>query len=99
MSDETLQIVSPVDNSVYAERPLTSRADALAAVDRAAQAQQDWRQTPLAERQRILAAAVDGLVAERDAVAEEIAWQMGRPIAQGGGEVSGFEERARHMLQ
>src|SRR5699024_11046819 len=69
-----------------------------AAVDRAAQAQRDWRRTPLTERRRILAAAVDGIVAERDAIAEEIAWQMGRPIGQGGGEVSGFEERARHML-
>ncbi len=31
-------------------------------------------------------------------IAEEITWQMGRPISQAPGEVGGFEERARHMI-
>ena len=34
-----------------------------------------------------------------EAIAAEITWQMGRPIAQTPGEVRGFEERARHMLE
>src|SRR5699024_9147382 len=54
--------------------------------------------TSLAERVRILSAAVDNIVAERDDIAQELAWQIGRPVAQGGGEVNGFEERARYML-
>jgi acyl-CoA reductase-like NAD-dependent aldehyde dehydrogenase len=96
---ETLRIISPVDGSVYAERSLTGRTEALAAVTRAAEAQKSWRETALAERQRMLHAAVDRIKAERDAVAEELAWQMGRPVSQGGGEVRGFEERARYMLE
>ncbi len=96
---EKLRIVSPVDGSFYAERRLYGRAEAWAAVAHAAEAQKAWRETPLAERQRILSAAVDGFVAERDAVAGELAWQMGRPLSQGGGEVGGFEERARYMIE
>ena len=34
----------------------------------------------------------------KDGIAEEITWQMGRPIRSAGGEVAGFEERARYMI-
>lgn len=95
---ETFQIISPGDGSVYAERELVARDAALAAVERAAQAQRAWRDTPLEQRQRMLSDAVDRIVAERDDIAEELARSMGRPIAQGGGEVGGFEERARYMI-
>jgi len=95
---ETFQIISPGDGSVYAERQYVSRAEAMAAVERADQAQRTWRVTPLDERQRILSDAVDRIVAERDELAEELARSMGRPVTQGGGEVGGFEERARYML-
>lgn len=99
MSEKTFQIITPVDNSVYAERSVTGGDEALQAVARAADAQTQWRQTSLDERIRILSQAVDGIIAERDEIAQELAWQMGRPISQGGGEVNGFEERARYMLE
>src|SRR5699024_5192812 len=67
MSERTFAIITPVDDSVYVERPLTNQAAALAAVDQAAAAQQQWRQVPLTERVRILSAAVDNIVTERDA--------------------------------
>jgi acyl-CoA reductase-like NAD-dependent aldehyde dehydrogenase len=41
---------------------------------------------------------VDAVLARREALAEEISWQMGRPIAHSPGELRGFEERARHMI-
>lgn len=97
--NETFRIVSPVDGSVYAERPVVGSPAAIAAVERAATAWQTWRRVPLAERSRILARAIDRFTAEREAIAEELAWLMGRPVAQGGGEVRGFEERARTMLE
>ncbi len=95
---EIFQVISPGDGSVYAERQYVSNDEALAAVERAAEAQRVWRATPLDERQRVLSDAVDRIVAERDDLAEELTRSMGRPIAQGGGEVGGFEERARYML-
>jgi acyl-CoA reductase-like NAD-dependent aldehyde dehydrogenase len=97
MSD-TLQCITPIDGSIYVERPLASATEAAAAIARARSAQRDWRETPLETRASILSRAVDTFVAERDVIATEISWQMGRPVAHSPGEVIGFEERARHMI-
>lgn len=98
MSD-TFQIITPVDGSVYAERPLISDAKADAAVATAHAAQAQWQRIPLAERQQILAAAVDYFNEDKASIAEELAWTIGRPISQGGGEVGGFTERAQYMIE
>ena len=94
----TLQIISPVDGSVYAERPLADDATVRATLECGRKAQRDWRHVPVAERCRIGAAFVDAMVADKARVAELLAWQMGRPIRYGAGEVRGFEERARYMI-
>ncbi|TQV82044.1 aldehyde dehydrogenase family protein [Denitrobaculum tricleocarpae] len=96
---DSLKCVSPVDGSIYVERPLAKASEIAAALAKAQDVQAAWRSTPLAERQALLTKAVDAFVARRDAIAEEITWQMGRPISQGPGEVAGFEERARHMIK
>lgn len=96
---DSLKCVSPVDGSIYAERPLAGAGDISAALEKARIAQAAWKFTPLAERQALLTKAVDAFVAKRDAIAGEITWQMGRPLAQAPGEVAGFEERARHMIE
>ncbi|MBB3231413.1 aldehyde dehydrogenase family protein [Halomonas stenophila] len=92
------QTISPVDGSVYVERELADPARVEAALERAVAAQRAWRETPLGERARRCSAMVDAIVARRDTLAEELTWQMGRPIAAGGGEIDGFEERARGMI-
>jgi len=51
-----------------------------------------------AERAEVVSRAVDAVVAAKQPIAEEITWQMGRPIRYSPGEVGGFEERARHMI-
>lgn len=38
------------------------------------------------------------MLAMRDEIVPELAWQMGRPLRFGAGELGGFEERARHMV-
>ena len=43
-------------------------------------------------------AFTDAMVADKARVSELLAWQMGRPIRYGPGEVRGFEERARYMI-
>jgi acyl-CoA reductase-like NAD-dependent aldehyde dehydrogenase len=95
---DTLTCISPVDGSAYVERPLASDSEIEAALSRAAAAQASWQATPMAERQAILTRAVDAFVARTDAIAEELTWQMGRPVGQTPGEVRGFEERARYMI-
>ena len=97
MTDQ-LECVSPVDGRVYVRRPLATGSDVVSAVRAAQAAQAQWREVPLADRQRLLSDAVDAFVADGAAIAEEITWQMGRPITQAPGEIRGFEERARHMI-
>ncbi|MGE0719372.1 MAG: aldehyde dehydrogenase family protein, partial [Alphaproteobacteria bacterium] len=96
---EILRTISPVDGRVYCERPLAAAAEIEAALAAADKAAVGWRATPLAERQAVLARAVAALVAGKDGVAEELTWQMGRPIGQSPGEMRGFEERARFMIE
>ena len=98
MTDK-LQCISPVDGSGYVERPLASGEAISEALARARRGQDAWRRLSVEERQVLLGQAVDAFVAKREAIAEEIAWQMGRPAAQAGGEVAGFEERARYMIE
>ena len=95
---EALRCVSPVDGSIYVERDLADGAAASQAVARARRAQSEWRHMPMAERQARLSKAVDAFVAKGAEIAQEIAWQMGRPLGQCPGEIAGFEERARHMI-
>jgi len=93
-----LKCVTPVDGSVYVERPLADGEEINEALARACEAKALWGRVPVAERCALLEKAVDAFVAEGPAIAEEISWQMGRPVAQSPGEIGGFEERARHML-
>jgi acyl-CoA reductase-like NAD-dependent aldehyde dehydrogenase len=97
MSD-TLKTISPVDGRVYVERPLQTPADIDRALDTAQAAQHGWASLTLEGRCEILHRAVDAFVARGDEIAAEITWQMGRPISHTPGEVRGFAERARYML-
>ncbi|MCW5731791.1 MAG: aldehyde dehydrogenase family protein [Alphaproteobacteria bacterium] len=95
----TLKVISPVDGRVYAERPLARRDEVAEALTRAAEAQAAWKRVPLPERAALCRRFVDAFTARRDEIALELTWQMGRPIAQTPGEVRGFEERARYMIE
>ena len=94
---ETVKIISPVDGSLYAERPQASGIDIEAAVIRAQMARLAWAETTLAERQKIVSHMVDALLLMNDEIVPELAWQMGRPIRYGG-EKGGVEERSRYMI-
>jgi len=95
---ETVKTISPVDGRIYVERPLETAAGIDRALDCALRAQAAWAALPLPTRCAILAKAVDAFVAKTNDIAAEITWQMGRPIRYTPGEVRGFEERARYML-
>ncbi|HEY5597523.1 MAG TPA: aldehyde dehydrogenase family protein, partial [Kiloniellales bacterium] len=49
------------------------------------------------ERAAYCTRAVDAMLAMQDEIVPELAWQMGRPVRFGAGELRGFEERARYM--
>ena len=93
-----IQLISPVDGSVYAERmPLTLQAGAAVAA-RAKAAQKGWAARPLDERIALVKAGVAKLNDMKDVVVEEIAWQMGRPT-RFGGEFGGVNARTDYMSQ
>ncbi len=98
MTKQRQTTISPVDGSVYVERDYASDESIAAALARASDARRGWAAMPIGERARLCHAAVDAFVAMKSRHAEELAWQIGRPISAGGGEVGGFEERARYMI-
>ena len=91
---EVVKIISPVDGSVYAERPIASDAQIAAAITAARTALPEWRKVPVVERARYMLSFLDALLAMNDDIAVELAWQMGRPVRYGG-EKGGTEERDR----
>tara|TARA_R110002020_G_scaffold57191_6_gene157646 strand:- start:392 stop:1774 length:1383 start_codon:yes stop_codon:yes gene_type:complete len=95
---ETIQIISPVDGSRYAERLTASPVEIESAVIRAQMARQAWAETTLPERQKIVSHMVDALLLMNDEIVPELAWQMGRPVRYGG-EKNGVEERSRYMIE
>ncbi|RME16043.1 MAG: aldehyde dehydrogenase family protein [Alphaproteobacteria bacterium] len=91
-----LQCISPIDGSVYAERPVLAPEAARAAVARARAAQKAWAARPLDERVALVMAGVKRLGEINDEVTVELAWMMGRPVRYGG-EFRGVEERSTYM--
>jgi acyl-CoA reductase-like NAD-dependent aldehyde dehydrogenase len=92
----TIQLISPVDGSVYAERETWSLESASEAIDRARMAQAAWAARPLPERVRTILDGINALEAMNNEIVPELAWQMGRPI-RFGGEFGGVRERATYM--
>lgn len=93
-----IQLISPVDGSVYAERlPLTQDA-AIAAAKRAKAAQKAWAARSLEDRIALVKAGVAKLNEMKDRVVEELAWQMGRPT-RFGGEFGGVNARTDYMSE
>ncbi len=91
-----LQCISPVDGSVYAERPAMDFDAARSAVDETRRVQAEWAARSLDERVRLVLAGIEAVGAMNDEMVPELAWQMGRPVRYGG-EFAGFAERGRYM--
>ncbi|MFP6582683.1 MAG: aldehyde dehydrogenase family protein [Candidatus Hydrogenedentota bacterium] len=90
--------ISPVDGSVYVERPYADAPGIEKCLGDARAAAGDWKSVSIGDRAALCNALVDAFIAKSAVHAEELAWQMGRPIQYGPGEVRGFEERARCMI-
>jgi acyl-CoA reductase-like NAD-dependent aldehyde dehydrogenase len=94
---ETVKLKSPIDGSIFVERPVASDQAINAAVERARTAQADWARVPVAERAAYMLKMLEALVAMSDEIVPELAWQMGRPTRYGG-EFGGVRERTQYMV-
>lgn len=90
--------ITPIDDTLFVERPYAGAAAIDAALATAHKAAREWKHVPMAERQKLLTKAVDAFVGRKDEIAEELTRQIGRPIGQSPGEIRGFEERSRYMI-
>ncbi|MFQ5936504.1 MAG: aldehyde dehydrogenase family protein, partial [Acidiferrobacterales bacterium] len=96
---EVQRTISPVDDSVYVERPYASPEQIHAVTSKAAAAHQAWKHVSIAERAALCTGFVEAFVAKTDEIAPELSWQMGRPVSAAPSEVRGFDERARYMIE
>jgi acyl-CoA reductase-like NAD-dependent aldehyde dehydrogenase len=94
-----IQTISPIDNSIFVKRDHADNGAIEKTLQNAKVAQKSWQATALAERKAICTKAIDAFVANKEAIAREICWQMGRPVRYAAGEVDGLEERARTMIR
>jgi acyl-CoA reductase-like NAD-dependent aldehyde dehydrogenase len=93
-----LEVVTPVDGSVYARRKLSPWSEVDRALERADRAAREWRTVPLAERMALCRRFADRLAERAPALGEELAWQMGRPVRFAPREVTTAADRARRMV-
>jgi len=92
--------ISPVDGCIYVERTLAGPEELEQTLAQAARAQKAWARTPLDQRLAIVQRMVEVMLGAVEAVAEELTWQMGRPIRYSPKEIQGgFAERARYMAR
>lgn len=95
-----LQTISPIDGSLYLERPSASPAEQEAALQKAHTARRLWKSTPVEQRQAYCSKMVAWMVEQAEAIGTELSWQMGRPVQYASKEITGgFQERAHYMIE
>lgn len=92
------ETISPIDGSVYYKGEKHSVSDVENALIKANKAQKEWSGLSINERAKYVNALVAAVVNNKSEIAEEITWQMGRPLSQSPGEVNGFQDRANYMI-
>ena len=93
-----LKTITPIDNSIYVERKYASSQEIENTLNTSKKKFLEWRNKSIAERKKILSKFVDLFLENNKEIEDELCRQMGRPISQCGGEMNGFEERARYMI-
>ncbi len=96
---KTMKLISPVDGRVYAERETATPAEIDKVFSAARDAQRDWAALSLDERIGYCLKGLEAMLAMRQEIAEELTWQMGRPIRYTPFELNGVEQRTRHMAK
>ena len=93
-----LQLISPIDGSIYIERELHTKKDIDKALTAAVSAQKIWKNYTVEERKPYIEKFITALENLKDQISTELTWQMGRPISHTPFEVNGAIERTKGML-
>lgn len=96
---DIFQTISPIDDSVYLERKVATPKEIESALALSNSAQNLWKQTSISERASICKKVVEYFLQNKDTIAQELTWQMGRPLKYAPFEIAkGFQERAHYMI-
>jgi acyl-CoA reductase-like NAD-dependent aldehyde dehydrogenase len=90
--------ISPIDGSVYYTAHEHNSKDIHDTLNLAKKAFPVWSELSVKERAEYVTLFVNAIQSDTAEIAEEITWQMGRPLSQSPGEISGFMERANYMI-
>jgi len=93
-----LKTISPIDNSIFVERPYATSSEIENALNLSDQTKLKWKNTSLSERKELVSKFVEDFLSNHKEIEEELCRQMGRPLSQCAGEMRGFEERAKYMI-
>ena len=93
-----LKTITPIDNSILVERNYSSNNEIETTLENAKTALRLWKNTPLKIRKEAVSNFVEYFLSNNEIV-EMLCKQIGRPITQCPGEMRGFEERAKYMIE
>ena len=94
-----LNVFTPIDNSFYLSREYATPELIEKTIAKSKNSSNIWKNISLKNRKIILNKFVDIFLSNKEEIKEELSRQMGRPISQCSGEMNGFEERARFMIE
>jgi len=95
---KNISCISPIDNSLVAERPVMADAEIKKCINASNLAQKSWSQKSIQDKAILCHKAIDALLENTDEISKEISQQMGRPVQYCAGELRGVDERARYMI-
>jgi acyl-CoA reductase-like NAD-dependent aldehyde dehydrogenase len=93
-----IRTLSPSTNKVIFEHPGTSLDEARVSAQASENAFQSYRHLALADRKAIIVKALGLISANKEALANELTAQMGRPIAYCTKEIDTMRKRADYLL-
>lgn len=93
-----IKTISPIDGSIYFSGEEHSKKDINFRLDKAEKAFPIWSNLSVQERTEFMKTFVKAIEQDKNEIATEITWQMGRPLSQSPGEIAGFVDRATYMI-
>jgi len=96
---QNLEVISPIDGSIYYETEMHSQREIDAALKLATEAQIIWKTHPISERKVYINKFIEAIENNTVEISDELTRQMGRPISYSPFEVNGTIERANGMVE
>ena len=93
------ETITPIDNSTLVKRNYASDTEIEKVLSNSFRIKNSWKSVSLQERKKLVLNFVENFLLNQQEVVETLCKQIGRPISQCPGEMRGFEERAKYMIE